>query len=259
MAGPEIPSGTMFEEAAEILETAKGAGVALKLIGGWAIQLHCTEHDFCDRDHPDIDFVGLRSQYEGIVRVMEQHGYIENRNMTMATSVTRLLFEKPDSPDHIDVFLDFIDIEHFIDLKDRLEIEEDTLSVSDLLIIKATISRLNEKDVRDIVTMVKDLEVGTDDSPGLINKSYIAELCAKRWGLHHDVLAALKKSLSLLSRYNLPNDVEDSVRERLESIVDAIESHPKSVRWRLRGLLGERVAWRRPVETDRVTVDHGAS
>lgn len=258
MAGPKVPSGTVFEEASDILETAREAGVALKLVGGWAIQLHCTEHDFCDREHPDIDFVGLRSQYEDIVEVMTQHGYVENRNMTMATSVSRLLFEKPGSNDHIDVFLDFIDIEHYIDLRDRLEIEEHTISVSDLLLIKATISRLNEKDLRDIVTMVKDLRVGSDDSRGAINKSYIAEVCANRWGLHHDVLAAFRKSLNLLSRYKLPDAAERSVRDRLESLIEAIESHPKSLRWRLRALLGERISWRRPVESDRVTVDDGA-
>ena len=255
MAGPNAPSGTVFEEAERILERAKESGVVLKLVGGWAIQIHCTEHDFCDREHPDMDFVGLRSQYQQIVRLMEDTGYHENKNMTLATSVSRLLFEKPGDSEHIDVFLDFIDIEHFIDLKDRLEIEDDTVSVSDLFLIKTTISRLNEKDLRDIVTMVKDLHVGTDDSRGTINVCYIAELCSKRWGLYHDVLAALKKTLGLLSRYDFPEPVEKVVRERLGSIVEAIESAPKSLSWRLRALAGERLAWRRPVEAERVTVE----
>ncbi len=235
-----------------ILSAASERNITLKLMGGWATHVHCSNHDFCDREHLDIDFVGLRSQHKEIVELMEDSGYTENQTMTLATSVSRLLFEKPDSSDHIDVFLDFIDMEHYIDLRDRLDIEETTLSVSDLLLIKVTTSPLNEKDLRDIVTMVKDLRVGSDDSPGTINKAYIAELCAKRWGLSHDVLVALRNSLNMLSRYNLPEDVELSVRERLESLIEAIESHPKSLRWKLRALLGERVPWRRLVETGKV-------
>jgi hypothetical protein len=249
------PTQHVMDEANRILFAAKEMNVTLKLVGGWAIHVHCSEHDFCDREHPDIDFVGLRTEYERIVQLMEAMGYGENRNMTLSTGLSRLLFEKPDSSDHIDIFLDFIDIEHFINLKDRLEIEEDTLSVTDLLLIKATISRLNEKDVRDIVTMVKDLDVGADDTPGLINRSYIAELCSKRWGLHHDIVAALKKTIKLLPMYEFSEDTNSLVTQRLESILAAIHSVPKSLRWRIRALIGERIGWRRPVETLGVTID----
>jgi hypothetical protein len=255
MDRPEHPQGTAFEEAEQILQRARDARVTLRLVGGWAIQLHCTEHDFCDREHPDIDFVGLSSQYEDIVRVMKDMGYVENQNMTLATSVSRLLFERPGSSDYVDVFLDSMDIEHYIDLRDRLEIEEDTLSVSDLLLIKLTISRLNEKDVRDIVTMLKDLEFGSDDTPRTVNRAYLARVCSKSWGLYHDVLLALRKIRSLLARYSFPEDTESTVESRLDSLNEAIIREPKSLRWKLRALLGERIAWKRPVETEGVKLD----
>lgn len=249
------PTKHVMDEANRILAASKKAGVTLKLVGGWAIHVHCSEHDFCDREHPDIDFVGLSAQYEDIVQMMQTLGYSENKNMTLSTGITRLLFEKPDSTDHIDVFLDFLNIEHYIDLRGRLDIEEDTLSVTDLLLIKATISRLNEKDVRDIVTMVKDLDVGEDDSPGVINKAYIAALCSRRWGLFHDITGAFRKTISLLPMYKFPEATDELVTGRLESLLEAIEAEPKSLRWKMRAFLGERVAWRRPVETEGVTED----
>jgi hypothetical protein len=242
-------------EVQKILRYAKQKGVVLKLLGGWAVHIHCSEHEFCDREHGDFDFVGLSSQYAEIVRIMKELEFIENKNMTLSTSGSRLLFEKPNSPEHIDVFLDFVDIEHRVILKDRLEIEEDTLSVSDLLLMKLTITRLNEKDVRDIVTIIKDREIGTDDSPGKINVNYIANLCAKKWGLHHDVLAALQNTLILLSRYSFPENIELVVREKIELLIHAIVEKPKSVRWRLRAILGKRIPWKREIDTKIIAVD----
>ncbi|MHA2072396.1 MAG: hypothetical protein ACW985_11500 [Candidatus Thorarchaeota archaeon] len=237
------------EESSRILTGAKRRNAVLRLVGGLAIHVHCAEHHFCDRSHGDMDFVGLSSQYESIVQVMKEAEYIENTNMTVSTGGSRLLFEKPGAADHIDVFLDRIDIEHEIDLKDRLEIEKDTISVSDLLLLKLTITRLNEKDIRDIITMVKDLQMGKDDSPGTINIAYIADLCAKSWGLHHDVTASVRRTLDYLPRYSLPEIVSSEVVGRLRVIEDAILKATKSLRWKLRALLGERVSWRREIET----------
>ncbi|MHA2143526.1 MAG: hypothetical protein ACXADF_18395 [Candidatus Thorarchaeota archaeon] len=235
-------------ESSRILEEGRKRGVVLKLVGGLAVHNHCAEHHFCDRSHGDMDFVGLSSQYEDIVQSMNEVGYVENMSMTIAKGGSRLLFEKPGELDHIDVFLDRIDIEHTVNLKDRLEIEEDTLSVSDLLLLKLTITRLNEKDLRDIITMVKDLNLGQDDSSGIINVAYIAELCARSWGLHHDVIASIRQTMDFLPSYSLPEGVASDTDRRLKSIEDAILARPKSLKWKLRAILGESVSWRREIE-----------
>jgi hypothetical protein len=188
---------------------------------------------------------------------MTDAGYVENKSMTVSSGGTRLLFERPGVTDHIDVFIDRIDIEHVIDLKDRLDIDEDTVSISDLVILKLTITRLNEKDIRDIITMVKDLEVGRDDLPGTINFSYIAELCAKRWGLHHDVTTSLRRTIDYLPEFALPESESVKVAEKLKTIESAILEAPKSLKWRLRALIGERVSWRREIETAGVSLDPG--
>jgi hypothetical protein len=240
-----------------ILAEGRKRGVVLRLVGGLAVHEYCREHSFCDRNHGDLDLVGLSSQYEGIVQVMTEIGFRENKSMTIATGASRLLFEKPRLPDHIDVFLDHMNIEHDIDLKDRLEIEESTISVSDLILGKLTITRLNEKDIRDIITLVKDLKMGLDDSPGTINMAYIGGLCAKKWGLNHDVSASIRKVLDFLPRYALPKDDELEVAAKVRSMNDAILKAHKSLRWRVRALVGERIPWRREIETMNVTTDDG--
>jgi hypothetical protein len=242
-------------ESTRILDEARRRNTVLRLVGGLAIHIHCTEHSFCDRRYGDIDFVGLKTQYKSIVEVMKEVGYMENSNMTMSTGGSRLLFERPGTTDHIDVFLDHIDIEHEVNLKDRLDIEKETISISDLLLVKLTITRLNEKDIRDIITMMKDIRIGHDDSVGTINITYIAELCAKSWGLHHDVMASLRRTLDFLPRFALSESIGSEVTDRLETLKNEILKTPKSFRWRLRALIGERFPWRREIETTGVVLD----
>jgi hypothetical protein len=242
-------------ESTRILDEARRRNTVLRLVGGLAIHIHCTEHSFCDRRYGDIDFVGLKTQYKSIVEVMKEVGYMENSNMTMSTGGSRLLFERPGTTDHIDVFLDHIDIEHEVNLKDRLDIEKETISISDLLLVKLTITRLNEKDIRDIITMMKDIRIGHDDSVGTINITYIAELCAKSWGLHHDVMASLRRTLDFLPRFALSESIDSEVADRLEALENEILKVPKSFRWRLRALIGERFPWRREIETTGVVLD----
>ena len=242
-----------LSEFTRIRDIAKRNNTVLKLVGGLAIYEYCTDHSFCERHHADMDLVGLVSQYEDIVQTMKKAGYLENTSMTISTGGSRLLFEKSEEASHIDIFLDRINIEHEIDLRNRLEIEEDTVSVSDLLLIKLTITRLNEKDLRDIIAMVKDFQMGHNDNPRTINMTYIADLCAKSWGLHHDVASSLRKTLQFLPTYHLPKKVRIGVTKKLEALEDMILKSPKSLKWRLRALLGEHVAWRRKIETTDVT------
>jgi hypothetical protein len=243
------------DESDRIMDESRQRGVTLKLAGGLAIHTHCSVHDFCDRSYADLDFVGLRSQYEQLVQEMKDLGYTENTNMTLSTGGSRLLFERKGSEKHIDVFMDSVDIEHQITLKNRLDIEKNTISVSDLLLLKLAITRLNEKDMRDIITLLKDLTLGHDDSPNMVNVDYIAGLCARQWGLYHDVLASLRKVAEYLQTYSLPENSQLDVAKKLGTLRDTIVSMPKAMNWKLRAMLGERISWRREIESTNVLVD----
>lgn len=239
-------------EAERILQRANDNHVTLRLVGGLAIREHCSEIAFCDRRYADIDVVGLSNQVIEIVKTFEELGYIEKRNMTISTGGTRLLFEKLDSDDHVDVFLDNINIEHMIDLRNRLAIEERTVSVSDLLLVKLAISRLNEKDFRDMFTLLKDLKAGHDDTAGTINIEYIATLCSSKWGLYQDILMNIGRCLDFVNQYDFQPDEQAKIHDTLEQLRAKILSTPKTTRWRLRALIGTRLPWRREIELDGV-------
>ena len=107
------------------------------------------------------------------------------------------------SDDHVDVFLDHFRMDHHIDLARRLQIEPYTISLSDLLLTKLQIFRLNEKDLRDIVTLLADVEVSDEDAPGTIDGSYIGRLCADDWGLFYDVVTNLHRADDRAASFDL--------------------------------------------------------
>lgn len=242
-----------ISEAKRIVDVASNVGVVLRLIGGLAIRNHCVITFFCEREYLDIDFVGLGRQIKGINELFKRLGYQENRSMWLVSAGNQLQFYKHDVADHVDVFLDMLRMEHDLVLRDRLEIEAYTVSVSDLLLSKLLIYRLNEKDVRDIVTLVKDLTLGEDDRRGVINVKYVARLCSDDWGVCVDVLANIGKCMGLMGNYNLTAEEAEKVRNSLLQIKETIEKEPKTFRWKLRKIVGARMPLRRRVEDESMT------
>ncbi len=240
------------QKAALIIERAKENGAILRLIGGLAVDIFCNGIEFCEREHGDIDLVGLSQESESIIKTLTDLGYKENEEYTLASSGHRLLFELPDSHDHVDVFLDELRMEHDIDLRDRLHIEDTTIPVSDLIVCKLIVHDLAEKDYRAIITLVKDFEIGTEDVPSIINLNYISKLCSESWGLYHDLLESIDECVAFLETYHFEEAVTHEIISKFNLMRTAIISHPKSAMWKLRSYVGERYHWRKRVELESV-------
>jgi len=237
-------------EAIHIIDLAGKKGVILRLIGGLAVRNHCEIIDFCERDYADIDLVGLKKHFKKIKETFKELGYKEYKNVAIATSGQQMQFVKDDLEDHVDVFLDIFRMEHDVVLKDRLALEDYTISISDILITKLQIYTMNEKDLRDILTIVKDVPLGEEDKSGIINVRYIAKLCSSDWGLYIDILSNIDKCINLMHYYNLSPEEIEQIQSKLNKIKEAIESEPKTRRWKLRAKIGKKKAWYRVVEEE---------
>lgn len=250
----------MIAEAKGIIDTARDQGVVLRLLGGLAVRLHCQSLDFCERDHGDIDLVGHRRDSERIGRLFADLGYEEVFHVRQATAGRQLQFARepqrqndwaryrPHEDDHVDVFLDTFKMEHAIDLSDRLELDDYTVTVSDILITKLQITDLNEKDERDIFTLLSDLELGSEDRPGTIDVPYLAGLCASDWGLYHEAMLNLDHMRERLDVYPLEPQRRDRLAEKIARLQQAIVDHPKTHAWRMRAKIGTRLPWHETVE-----------
>jgi len=143
----------------------------------------------------------------------------------------------------IDIFLDYFEMCHRIDLKDRLTLEPLTIPLADLLATKLQIFKTNEKDFKDIIAMLLDHDVVDTVQPDAISGKRLAKLCADDWGIYKTFTIVIDKTDKILDSFDLPPDDKETVKERLRRISDMIEKEPKGMKWKMRDKVGEKKVW----------------
>jgi len=256
----------LLSEGLRVVAAVTHAGLTLRLTGGIAVRYYALDRRFADRAHTDIDLVGLKRESGALVALLDSLGYLEDSAVSLATANGQLRFYRThrqcagtplsaeqsvrvSAPyDHIDVFLDAMDMDHTLPMRDRLKLDRYAISPADLLLSKLQVGRFAEKDAHDVITLCKDLPPESSDWPRVLNLRYVAQTCADDWGLYTDVLANDEKVLALLSGYQLTEQEALSVRTTLELARQMMLDEPKSTRFRLRARVGRRLPWRREVE-----------
>jgi hypothetical protein len=247
MSDTHGPIADIIQEAHRILESADAEGISLRLLGGLAIRLRCPgiEKDTrLQRSYADLDFVTL-SQWNGKTKtLLARLGYVGNKSFNALHGYQRLLFYDEQHERKIDIFIDRMYMCHTLDFRTRLSIDQHTLPMSDLLMTKLQIVELTEKDMLDIVALFNDHTIANDETG--INATYITEIVAQDWGLYKTFELNLKKIRDFVAEHIFPTQVE----ERIQALLSAMESSPKSGKWKLRAMVGERVRWyEQPEET----------
>lgn len=235
----------MEEEVRRVIDAARERGVHLRVIGGLAVKLRCpsAQHRALTRTYGDLDLVGYRSQRAEIVHVLENVGYIPNRRFNTLQGHRRLLFVHPDETFDVDVFLDVFPMCHELNFVGRLEEDEYTVPLPELLLSKLQVIQLNEKDVKDIYAIVEDHEVAESDDAEVLNIRFITHLCGNDWGWYKTVTMNIDKVLALADEYLKSDQARDIITGRLQRLREAIEMAPKSLKWKTRAAIGERVRW----------------
>ncbi|MBA2682484.1 MAG: hypothetical protein H0U76_29340, partial [Ktedonobacteraceae bacterium] len=146
----------------------------------------------------------------------------------------------------VDIFIDKMHMCHTIDFRERLSLDPRTLSLSDLLLTKLQIVEINEKDILDVIALLCDHEIVTRE-PG-IDAGYIAGLTAHDWGLQK----TLELNLQKIRQVALEQSFPEHVVQRIDALLAVLAARPKSLGWKARALVGERVQWYElPEETRR--------
>jgi hypothetical protein len=235
----------VVKEAKRIIEAGQSQNVVLRLLGGVAIAVRCpgAKNPAIARKYPDIDLAGFKKQGRGIRDLFSTLGYLPNYMFNAVRGGSRLMFFDLQNKRRVDIFLDSFEMCHKIDLRDRLTVEPLTLPLADMLATKLQIFQTNAKDVKDIVTILLDHEVGDSDKPDLINGPYLAKLCADDWGIYKTFTIVIGKVLVMIDSFDLTPSQKESVKARLKRISDLIEAEPKSFNWKMRGKVGEKKTW----------------
>ena len=175
------PLDDPVSEGRRIAEAAQSNGVMVRLTGGVAIALRCPSAGTqpLQRTYADIDVVARRKDTRSLVTFFGSLGYQPDREFNALNGARRQLFWTPGRTRQLDVFVDRYEMCHRLELRDRLDVHHETLSLADLLLTKLQVVETNRKDVVDIATLLSDHPLTQDESG--INMGYIASLAASDW------------------------------------------------------------------------------
>ncbi len=226
--------------------------VLMRLIGALAFRTHCQKYgyiqDALGRKFTDFDFVSYPRFTRDARRVLTELGYEEDKQVTQLFGDRRMLFHDPAFGRHIDVFYNVLDFCHPISFVGRLEKEAITVPLAELLLEKMQIVQINEKDLIDSIMLLREHPIGDTDHE-TINAKVITDILANDWGFWRTVTANLKLLDERLAAYrDLADDDRNVVHGRIKELQDRIEAAPKSLRWKARTQIGERVKWYKDVE-----------
>jgi hypothetical protein len=239
-------------EVRRILQAAGGERLVLRLLGSLAFQMHCPRYGFLQaklgRAYTDIDFASYSQQAKGIRELLGRLGYTEDREIFVVTEGGRAIFENPVTHLHVDVFYGKLDFSHVIPWDGRLEADEPTIPLAEMLLEKMQIVQINEKDVIDTIMLLLEHPLGETDRE-TIHMGRVAALCAADWGMWRTATMNLGKVGLLAQGYSQLEGVDKArVVEQVQAALTRIEAEPKSLAWRLRARVGDRVKWYKDVD-----------
>jgi hypothetical protein len=242
-----IDRATLEAEVARIVATGDTAGTPVRVLGSIGVALHCPDAAALlpsfERTYADIDLVAYRSGARLLAQALTADGYLDDREVYLASEGSRSIFVHPARRIHLDVFYDRLEFCHVIPLAGRLEADSPTIPLAELLLSKLQIVRINEKDVVDVILLLLDHPLGSGDAD-TIDLARIASLAAADWGLWRTLTQNLEKVVALAVAYP---QLDGPARERVTAAAAAIKARiddvPKPMAWRMRARIGDRRQW----------------
>ena len=241
VTGTNQPAADVITEAERITAAARALKLPLKLVGGAAVNLHSrsAREAPLKRKYGDLDFVAASKQRQAAEKLFESLGYQGDRRFNTLNGHQRLLYLDPVNGRQIDVFIDRMRMCHIIELADRLGGDDPCLTPADLLLSKLQVFEVNKKDLVDSIALLLDHPIADHDDDA-INGTYLAALLSQDWGLYRTMQMNTAKIRETAKELPV---AADTVSQRLDELWARTEAHPKSLKWRLRARVGDRMTW----------------
>ena len=242
---PEEPAADIRGEAARLSAAVVDAGVAGRLMGGLAIWLRCpsAREPAYARSYDDLDFAVTTRSVAGIKTVLEAQGYLPDKFFNGLHGATRLYYRAADGRWTVDVVVDALVMSHRLDLRTRLDHRTPTVPLADLLLTKLQVWEINHKDLVDALCVLADHPLVEDDRDEEgISLPRIRAVLGADWGFCHTVEGNLRKVAGVWAEQAVAGRPFDPAAQ-VEALLRAIEAAPKSLGWKARARVGERVRW----------------
>jgi hypothetical protein len=183
--------------------------------------------------------VAPSKQQAAVQKLFESLGYEGERRFNTLNGHQRLLYLDGVNGRQIDIFIDRMKMCHVIELSNRLSHDGPTLTPADLLLSKLQVYEVNMKDLVDTVALLLDHPIADHDEDA-INAAYLGKLMSDDWGLHRTLQVNTAKVRDAVKEIDV-----DAVRvnQRLDELWTRVDAQPKSLKWKLRARVGDRVTW----------------
>lgn len=255
---PPISSSYFLNEARTIVDKAAAAGITLRILGAVAVRMHSPDftalHESLERvkgttDFTDLDVMGYSRDRANVEPFFKSIGIAPEPRARKSPAIWayRQMYIERNGNFHIDVFFDKLEMSHTIDFTHRLDVDNPTISLADILLEKMQIHRINEKDIKDTIVLVRAHDLGSSERD-VINEDYIAKLLSDDWGFYYTVIGNLQKTKLLLQDYGIPQTDKDNVASKIDRLIDRIEQEQKSMGFKLRAKVGEKKKWYNDVD-----------
>ncbi len=229
-------------EADRILAAAGGAKVTTRLLGGVAVakHFHNSLPPQLNRTYGDIDVMVSGKEVRKLREVLLGLGYEANRPFNSLHGDRRMQFFDLENHRHLDVLVDVFEMCH--KLEDiALTSHPQTLSPGDLLLTKLQVVQVTEKDLIDSSALIYEHEVR--HGPGdVIDIDRLRDVTRKDWGWYTTIVDNLVRLNNFVAQA-LSADDGKVVVERVAALTAALESAPKTIKWKARASVGRRVPW----------------
>jgi hypothetical protein len=130
-------------------------------------------------------------------------------------------------------------------LRDRLGLDKPTICTTDLLLEKMQIVEINLKDFKDTIVLMLEHPL-SHQQPGAkaIDTAYIVDMMRQDWGFYYTFTTNLKRVPEFFTEFPSIGPKEHGViRDRIEALLNAIETAPKTLGWKMRAKIGTRSRW----------------
>lgn len=247
------PCTDALAEALSIIRDASERRIPVRLVGGLAVRLLCQDFPARQAEAQDLDLASVSSASRALSTFLEEQGYLPDQTFNALYGRKQLFFAHDENGRALDVMIDQLEMCHTVEFKDRIESMPYTLSLLDLLLSKLQIVELNEKDAQDVLYLLSAYSVAESDEPSVIDLRVFRQILGNDWGWWRTVTMNLERIETLADGERsrlVPAQARLDPREQLRRLQQAADEAPKSLRWKMRARVGDRVRWyRTPEET----------
>lgn len=236
-------------EALRLIDLAIDRKLQVRLMGGLAFHARCPEWTArIERERRDIDLATRGKDRKELTALLESNGYIGDRQYNALFGHKQLYFVDPARGRPLDVLVDRLEMCHRFEFADRLSTDQPTIPLAEMLLSKLQIARINRKDILDGLALLSEYPLGPSDD-GTINLTRITSLTSNDWGWWRTVTGNLDKFRLFFDTEVQPGELDfrrpprHGALDQIAALRGAIDTAPKSTRWRLRSQVGERVQW----------------